>query len=105
MSSRRRDDAPLLSSREQFDLQVEELHNTVKSMRQVSDAIHDELEAHNALLSGLSDRYSAGMEAVGRLLVAMKELYISTGWSPMMMAMVFCAALVLFLWLYWKIKA
>jgi hypothetical protein len=73
-------------------------------MQQVSDAIHEELEAHNALLAGLSDRYSAGMDALGKLLDRMKELYISTGWSPMMLTMVFAAALVLFLWLYWKIK-
>jgi hypothetical protein len=105
MSSRRGDDAPLLSSHDQFDLQVEELHRTVKSMKRVSDAIHEELESHNALLSGLSDRYSAGMDALAKLLENMKELYISTGWSPVMLAMVFCAGVVVFLWLYWKVRA
>jgi hypothetical protein len=105
MSSRRRDDCSASFQGDQFDRQVDELHRTVKNMREVSEAIHEELEAHNQILSGLSDRYNAGMDAVGALLTKMKDLYVSTGWSPMMLMMVFTALLVFFLWLYWKVKA
>jgi hypothetical protein len=104
MTSRRGEEAPL-SSHDQINHQVDELHHTVQNMRRVSEAIHEELEAHNDLLSGLSDRYNSGMDALSNLLAQMKALYISTGWSPLMLTMFFCAAVVVFLWLYWKIKA
>jgi hypothetical protein len=45
------------------------------------------------------------MDALVKLLERMKELDISTGWSPMLLRIVFFAGIVLSLWLDWKMKA
>jgi hypothetical protein len=88
---------------DQTDWEVEELHTSVKALGQVSRAIRAELDAHNQLLEGMADRYHQSMSAVGNLLVGLKGLVDSTGLSPMTLTVLFAAALMVFLWLYWKI--
>jgi hypothetical protein len=71
----------------------------------VSQALGEELENQNLLLSGMTDRYHRGMDAVAKLIVSMKSLYASSGMSAMTLTMLFVFGVIFFLWIYWKIFA
>jgi hypothetical protein len=105
MSSRRGGNEPASGLGDQFERDVEDLHQTVRAMGDISNAIHDELESHNRFLEGMTDRYHQGVGAVSKLVEDMKALWASTGLSPMTMTMLFCGGVVLLLWLYWKVRA
>ena len=92
---------------DQFDLnnEVEEMLSTVNVIGQVSKAIGEEIDAQNRFIAEMGNRYQQGLDAIQNLLGGMKRVFASSGMSPMTMTMLFVIAVILFLWIYWKIYA
>lgn len=89
----------------EYEDNVSQLRETVSNMRIVSDQIHEELVRQNDFISKMNDGFHKGTAMLERLNMQMKRLYKSSGLSPMTLMFIFTVCLILFLWIYWKIKA
>lgn len=96
------DESPLV---DQFDDQVNTLQQTIGTLKQVSHALGDELEKHNALLDQMRESYLKSENLVKNLLQSVDQIFKATGLSPTTLTFLFAVGVVVFLWFYWKIYA
>lgn len=87
---------------DQYDDDVESMRGSVAVLNQVTKAISEELDNQNILIGEMSNRYQKGVDGVSKLLGNVKQLFKSSGMSPMTMMMIFIFLLVIFFWFYWK---
>ncbi|EAY22374.1 SNARE domain containing protein [Trichomonas vaginalis G3] len=90
---------------DQFDDQVDTLQQTIGALKQVSNALGEELERHNTLLDQMQNSFQKSEDLVNRLLSGVDEIFKKTGLSPTTLTFLFVLGVILFLWLYWKIFA
>ena len=98
----RRRNEPQYTSADQFDVNVETLHGTVRSLGDVSKAIGEEINRQNDLLDRLNEDFQKGMITVNKLVTKVKGIISSSQVSPMTLTLLFVFFLVIFLWIYWK---
>lgn len=92
---------------DQFDINddVEEILSEVKILDQVSKAIGKELEEQNKLAAQMNGNYQAALNVVQNLMGNIRKLAGAAGISPMTLTLLFVIGVVIFLWIYWKIRA
>lgn len=109
MAVRRNNVSPLQNddvyTDEQWNQDIQEISKTIQVVGTISNEIGHEIRKQNEILNQLSVQYQHGISAIQSLNKKLKKIFGMTNFSPMTMMFFFTIAVILFLWVYWKIKA